>query len=95
MTAFEITNEPLPPRSPRGRNGIDWPTIVAQLKANKGRWGKLGPYRSGGAAGTYARKIADDKIPGVDAALFEVHSRSHTFDDGVVGSVLWIRYVAA
>ena len=93
MTAtLTITNEEPPPRSPRGRQGIDWKAVDRELRKAKGKWGTLGPWRSTGAASSNARRIADDKTP-LDASHYEVETRRVVFDDGAVGSLLWLRYV--
>ena len=87
-----VDDEPPPPQARAGRAGIDWKGIDKQLKAAKGKWATMGPYRSGGAASRHAKRIADDATA-LDAAHYELSVRSHTFDDGVVGSILWLRYV--
>jgi hypothetical protein len=87
-----ITNEEPPPRVSAGRPGIDWRSIDRELRRSKGKWATLGPWRSGGAAGMHARRIANDATP-LDAAHYELEVRKHAYDDGVVGSVLWLRYV--
>jgi hypothetical protein len=87
-----FTDEEPPPRVSRGRAGIDWAGIDRELRKAKGKWATLGPWRSGGAASRHARRIADDRSA-LDAAHYELEVRAHHFDDGVVGSVLWLRYV--
>lgn len=87
-----ITNEEPPARPPRGRHGIDWKSVDRELRKAKGKWGTIGPWRSSGAASSHARRIADDQTP-LEASHFEVETRSVTFDDGVIGSILWLRYV--
>lgn len=81
-----------PPKPARGGGGIDWAGIDRQLRNARGKWATFGPWRSTGAANQHAQRIADDKTP-LDAAHYEVETRSHTYADGVVGSILWLRYV--
>lgn len=86
-----VDSEP-PPKGARGGGGIDWPAIDRQLRSARGKWATFGPWRSSGAASQHAQRIADDRTS-LDAAHFELEPRPHTYADGVVGSVLWIRYV--
>jgi hypothetical protein len=86
--------EPPAKHAGKGGGGIDWAGIDAQLRKARGKWGTFGPWRSTGAAAAHAKKIADDRTP-LDAAHYELEPRSHRFDDDVVGSILWLRYVSA
>lgn len=83
MTAvLTITNDEPPARTSAGRRSIDWAGIDRELRRAKGKWATLGPWRSSGAAGAHARRIANDATP-LDAAHYELEVRKHNYDDFV------------
>lgn len=93
---FELrAGEEPPPRVRRGVPSIPWAEHARMLKANKGNWATIGPWRSTNAASGYAKRIANGKIPELEGRFYELEPRRMELDDGTKGSVLWIRYVSA
>lgn len=91
VASLTITDDEPPTQQTRA-GALDWGAIDTQLKKAKGKWATLGPWRGKSSAWAYAKKVANDKTA-LDAAHYELAAREHVFDDGVAGSILWLRYV--